>query len=198
MVDIIEITIDEFKNNIYYKYVKLFPENEQREWVKIEETYKKGIEKFYKIVLKNEIIGFFMLEKLNNNYPFYLDYFAIFKEFQNQGYVSNAIVKLINKIGCNNGLIGEIEKESMENPITIKRFKFYSKLGFKKIESEYLLYNVLYTPIIYINSDNIIKEKLDKIFFDYYLENCGENEIKEFKNHKVGSEKMDENKTNIN
>ena len=183
MVDIIEITINDFKKDAYGKYVKLFPENEQREWVKIEETYKKGIEKFYKIVYKNEIIGFFMLEKLNDNYPFYLDYFAIFKEFQNQGYGSKAIVKLIDKIGGNSGLIGEIEKESMENLITIKRFKFYSKLGFKKFESEYLLYNVLYTPIIYINSDNIIKEKLDKIFFDYYLENCGEKEVK--KNCKI-------------
>ena len=108
MLDIIEITIDEFKNNIYGKYVKLFPENEQREWVKIEETYKKGIEKFYKIVLKNEIIGFFMLEKLNDNYPFYLDYFAIFEEFQNKGYGSKSIEKLIDKIVCNNGLIAEI------------------------------------------------------------------------------------------
>ena len=183
MIDIIEITINEFKNNIYDKYVKLFPENEQREWSKIEESYKKGIEKFYKIVLKNEVIGFFMLENLNSNYPFYLDYFAIFKEFQNKGYGSKAIVKLIDKIVGNNGLIAEIEKENIENPITIKRLKFYSRLGFKKVESEYLLYNVLYTPIIYINSDKIIKEKIDKIFFDYYLVNCGEKEAE--KNCKI-------------
>lgn len=183
MIDIIEITINEFKNNIYDKYIQLFPENEQRQWVKIEKTYKKNIEKFYKIVLKNEIIGFFMLEKLNDNYPFYLDYFAIFKEFQNKGYGSKSITKLIDKIIGNKGLIGEIEKESTKNPFTIKRFNFYSKLGFKKIDSEYLLYNVHYTPIVYINSDNIIKEKMDKIFFDYYLENCGEKEIK--KNCKI-------------
>lgn len=178
MIDIVEITINEFKNNIYDKYVNLFPEDEQREWFKIENTYKKGIEKFYKIVLNNEIIGFFMLEKLNDNYPFYLDYFAIFREFQNKGYGSKAIEKLIDKIIGNNGLIGEIEKVCTNNPITIERFHFYSKLGFKKIDSEYLLYNVLYTPIIYINSENIIKEKFDKIFFDYYLINCGEKETK--------------------
>ena len=183
MVDIIEITIEEFKNNIYDKYVKLFPENEQREWFKIEESYRKGIEKFYKIVLKNEIIGFFMLEKLNDNYPFYLDYFAIFKEFQNQGYGSKAMEKLIDKIICNNELIGEIEKENEKDLISIKRFKFYSKLGFKKFGSEYLLYTVLYTPIIYTNSNNIIKEKIDKIFFDYYSANCGEDSIK--KNCKI-------------
>ena len=183
MIDIIEITINEFKNNIYDEYVKLFPKNEQREWFKIEKMYKKSIEKFYKIVLSNKTIGFFMLEKLNDNYPFYLDYFAIFKEFQNKGYGSKSIVKLIDKIVGSNGLIGEIEKESKKNPITIKRFKFYSKLGFKKIDSKYLLYNVLYTPIVYINPNNIIKEKIDKIFFDYYIENSGKNEIK--KNCKI-------------
>ena len=41
MIDIIEITIEEFKDNIYNKYIKLFPEEEQREWKKIEDTYKK-------------------------------------------------------------------------------------------------------------------------------------------------------------
>ena len=49
MIDVIEITIEEFKDNIYAEYIKLFPEEEQREWSKIEDTYKKGIEKCYKI-----------------------------------------------------------------------------------------------------------------------------------------------------
>ena len=97
-IDIIEINIDEFKDNIYNKYIKLFPEDEQRNWKKIEATYNKGIEKFYKIILDNKIIGFFMLEKLNN-YPFYLDYFAIFKEYQHLGYGTKAIKMLIDKIG---------------------------------------------------------------------------------------------------
>lgn len=86
MIDVIEITIKEFKDNIYNEYIKLFPAEEQREWKKIEDTYKNGIEKFYKITLKNQTIGFFMLERLNSDYPFYLDYFAIFDEFQSKGY----------------------------------------------------------------------------------------------------------------
>ena len=80
-------------------------------------------------------------------------------------------------------LICEIEKECLENPITIKRFDFYSKIGFKRTGSEYLLYNVLYTPLIYINSDNIIKEEADKMFFEYYRVNCGEKKVK--KNCKI-------------
>ncbi len=178
MVDVIEITISEFKENIYNKYIKIFPEDEQRNWEKIENTYSKGIEKFYKILLDDITIGFFMLEKLNDNYPFYLDYFAIFDEFQNKGHGTKAIQILMNKIIHNRGLIAEIEKENDNNPITIKRFEFYKKLGFIKIESEYLLYDVLYTPIINISKKNIDKEIINKIFFDYYKTNCGEYDIK--------------------
>ncbi len=177
MIDVIEITIDEFKEKIYDKYIKLFPKDEQRDWKKIKNTYEKGIEKFYKILLKDVTIGFFMLEKINDDYPFYLDYFAIFNKFQNKGYGTKAIEILMNKIVHNSGLIAEIEKENVDNPITIKRFEFYKRLGFKKIESEYLLYDVLYTPIINTNK-NIDKQKVDIIFFDYYKTNCGENAIK--------------------
>lgn len=176
MISVVEITLNEFKEDIYDKYVRLFPKDEQRDWEKIEKTYKNGIEKFYKILLKDITIGFFMLEKLSNNYPFYIDYFAIFNEFQNKGYGTKAIQILMNKIIHNSGLIAEIEKENISNPITIKRFEFYKRLGFNKIDSEYLLYDLLYTPIVNINK-NIDKENIDIIFFDYYKTNCGKNAI---------------------
>ena len=183
MLDIIEITIEEFKNSIYKKYLKLFPKEEQRDLKKIEETTNKGIEKLYKIIYENKTIGFFMLERINEDFPFYLDYFAIYKEYQNKGYGTQAVKKLLKKIITNKGLIAEIEKECEDNPITIKRFEFYKRLGFKKIESEYWIYNVYYNPIVYGESKNIDKEKYDKIFFNYYLINCGEKAIK--KNCKI-------------
>ena len=178
MIDVIEITLQEFEKDIYNEYIKLFPEDEQRDWNKIVNASNSGIEKFYKIIYENRTIGFFLLEKLNDEYPFYLDYFAIYKEYQNQGYGTKAIQILIDKIINNKGLIAEIEKEIEDNPITIKRFEFYKRLGFKKIGSEYLLYNVYYNPIVYCEIGNINKEKYDRIFFDYYITNCGENDIK--------------------
>lgn len=178
MIDVIEITIEEFKDNIYAEYIKLFPEEEQREWSKIEDTYKKGIEKFYKITLKDQTIGFFMLERLNSNYPFYLDYFAIFDEFQSKGYGTKAVQKLLAKIIIDNGLIAEIEKEDIKNSETIRRAEFYRRLGFEKVKSEYLLYNVVYEPIVYFDTNKYNKEKVDNIFFDYYKTNCGEEKIK--------------------
>lgn len=172
-----EIDIKEFEDKIYNEYVKLFPEEEQREWKKIKIAYEKGIEKFYKITENELIIGFFMLEKIGDNYPYYLDYFGIFKEFQNKGYGTKAIKNLLDEIIKSEDLYIEIEKEDEENYITIKRAEFYKKLNFKKVDSEYLLYKVLYTPYVYSNSNIINKDKVDKIMFEYYLMNCGEEEI---------------------
>ena len=73
--------------------------------------------------------------------------------------------------------IAEIEKENNDDQNTIRRFRFYSKLGFQKLDSEYLLYHVVYTPIFYPQSNSIVKEEMDQIFFDYYSENCGEDEV---------------------
>lgn len=178
MVDVIEITIEEFKKDIYSRYEKLFPPEEQREWKNVEDTYKKGVEKFYKITEKGQTVGFFMLVKLDDNHPFYLDYFAIFEEFQNSGYGTDAIKVLFEKIVNNDGLFGEIEKEVEDNPITTKRFEFYKRLGFEKVDSEYLLYKVLFIPIIKCNSKRYSKEEVDKIFFDYYRFGCGEEAVK--------------------
>ncbi len=59
MIDVIEINIEEFKNDIYNEYIKLFPKDEQRSWNKIVNTTNSGIEKFYKIIYENKTIGFF-------------------------------------------------------------------------------------------------------------------------------------------
>ncbi len=173
-----EIEIKEFENEIYNEYVKLFPEEEQRDWKKIRQAYENGIEEFYKITENQQTIGFFMLEKIKDDYPYYLDYFGIFKEHQNKGYGTKAIKMLLDEIIKNEDLYIEIEKEDEENFITIKRAEFYKKLNFKKVESEYLLYNVLYTPYVFTNSNDINKDNFDQIMFEYYLINCGEEEIK--------------------
>ena len=110
MLDIIKIDIKEFEETIYDKYIMLFPENEQRPWDKIKKTYNSGIEEFYKITNNNETIGFFMLERIDDNYPYYIDYFGIFTEYQNKGYGTETFKKLLEEIG-EKGLCFEIEKE---------------------------------------------------------------------------------------
>ena len=175
-MEIIEIDINEFEKDIYNEYIELFPEEEQREWDKIQKAYENKIEKFYKIVSNNMTVGFFMLEKIDDNSPYYLDYFGIFKKHQKKGIGTQSIQKLLEKVG-EEGLYIEIEKEDTKNDITLRRAEFYKKLGFKRIDSEYLLYNVLYTPYIYTKT-NVTKEEVDKVMFEYYIINCGKKEIK--------------------
>ena len=175
-MEIIEIDINEFEKDIYNEYIELFPEEEQREWDKIQKAYENKIEKFYKFVSNNMTVGFFMLEKIDDNSPYYLDYFGIFKKHQNKGIGTQSIQKLLEKVG-EEGLYIEIEKEDTKNDITLRRAEFYKKLGFKRIDSEYLLYNVLYTPYIYTKT-NVTKEEVDKVMFEYYIINCGKKEIK--------------------
>ena len=168
-----KITINEFLNNIYSKYESLFPEIERRNFDKIEKCYNDGVEKFYVFKVNDITVGFVLLEKLYNDYPYYIDYFGIFHEYQNQGYGTMAIKILINM--ANNGLCFEIEKENEgteeENIIRHKRALFYKNLGFKEINSTYLLFDVLFTPYVYDTSNKLNKEKVDKILLDYYLYN---------------------------
>lgn len=175
MIEVSEITIQEFEEKIYNTYITLFPKEEQREWKKVTNSYNEGIEKFYKISLNNNIIGFFMLEKLED-LPYYLDYFAIYKEYQNKGYGTKSLEKLLKDIIKEAGLIAEIEKINDEDITTKRRFKFYENLGFTKVDRDYLLYDVLYNPIIYYKENN--KDKIDDIFFKYYEFNVGIENIK--------------------
>ena len=176
MIDIIEIPIKEFEDKIYDEYIKLFPDEEQRDWDKIELAYSKGIEKFYKIDIDGKIIGFILLERIDENYPYYLDYFAIYSDYQNKGYGSMAIKKLLENAILDKGLIGEVEKVKEDELNTKKRFEFYKRLGFEKINSEYLLYGVLYNPIAH-SLDKTNKDEIDQIFMDYYKTNVGEEEF---------------------
>lgn len=177
MLEITEIDIKEAEEKIYNEYVNLFPEEERREWIKIKNTYEKGIEKFYKIIVDNKIIGFFLLEKIKENYPYYLDYFAIFENYQNKGYGRQVIKILLETIVKDNGLCIDIEKEIEENPITIRRANFYKNVGFEKVNSEYLIYNVKYEIYIYTTGIKPKKEEIDRIMFDYYITNSGEKAI---------------------
>ncbi len=173
------ISIEKFEKCIYNKYTKLFPEDEQREWVKIRRSYKLGIEKFYEIAVDKETVGFFMLEKLNEEMPYYIDYFAIFKEYQNKGYGKQAIKILMDTIIIDSELCLEIESfhNEIDNTNRKRRANFYEDLGFQRIASEYLLYDVLYIPYFYSKNAIPSKDEVDRIMFQYYKFNCGAEDI---------------------
>ena len=105
-----KITFQEFKKDVFKKLKKMFPKNEQRDLDNFKMTYESGSEDTYVIKLEDgTIIGFFMLEKLPDC-PYYLDYFTIYKKYQNKGYGSAVMKAILEKICANEGLCAEIEK----------------------------------------------------------------------------------------
>lgn len=177
MLDVRKITIEEFENNCYEEYTNLFAKNERRNWEKIKKAYYNNFEIIYGIYDDNNLIGFFMLEKLDN-YPYYLDYFGIFKKYQSMGYGSKAIKILLDKIVKDDGLIGEIDEVKEEDPVTIKRWKFYEKLGFKKYDDVLFALRVVFNLIIYPENYKASGEEIAKILMKYYVANIGEEDTK--------------------
>ena len=173
-----EITIEYFEEHIYDKYINLFSKDEQRDWNTIKCAYQDKIEKFYAIYVDNIEVGFFMLEKLND-YPYYLDYFSIYNEYQGKKYGSEAIQKLLSDIVKEDGLIGEIEDVTFQDLTTIRRWKFYEKIGFKKnSDVNFFFCNNIFNLIIYPRDYNIEEGRIAEILLDYYKYNIGEEETK--------------------
>lgn len=177
MIEVKEISIEEFEDKIKDKYEDLFVEEEKRDWDTIKDAYNNDFEKFYAIYSDNTMIGFFMLEKIDN-YPYYLDYIGIFKEYQSKGYGSESMRKLLTDIVKEDGLIGEVEKVTDEDPVTVKRWRFYERSGFKKLEDACFLFRIIYNIIIYPTDFNITGRKAGEILLDYYKMNIGEEETK--------------------
>ncbi len=175
MINLKKITIEEFEKQIYDKYITLFTEEEQRDWNTIKVAYKNGIEDFYAIYDDELLVGFFALERIKN-YPYYLDYFAIFKEYQSKGYGSKSIEVLIRDVVKNDGIIGEIEKVTEDDPITIRRWRFYEKLGFKKFDDIDFVYTVVFNIIVYPGNINYSSRVIANILVEYYKTNIGEKE----------------------
>jgi ribosomal protein S18 acetylase RimI-like enzyme len=125
---------------------------EQRSSECVRRTYADNIEKFYAIINNMKIIGFIMLEKLQNN-PFYMDYFAIKKEYQNQGLGTNALKILLNDVIKEKGLCIEIEN-NINNVYEIAKKTINEKTEIiPELTDEW--YNRLFFPIG-IDPDNNI------------------------------------------
>lgn len=173
-----EVTADEFEQNLLDIYYQEFPEDERRPWFRIRESWDYGVERFYELKAADDIIGFVMLEKLPD-YPYYMDYFAIRKTYQNMGYGGQALKILMETVARDDGIICEIEKADPDNEKTIRRQQFYRRLGFRILDAEYELFEVIYSPALWGVDENLPREAIDLIFTDYLLANNGEERFRE-------------------
>lgn len=176
-MELININFKEFREDVYQKYIEIFPEEERKTLETIERNYNKNITRFIKIAEENKLIGFFIMNSIENNRYMQLDYFAILPEYQNKGYGTKAIKELKKVVLNYDTIFVEIEKlgcgaNKVENKIREKRAKFYDRLEFNKLNVDLKWFNSLFLSIYYLKlNENLTydeEEILNNIFEIYY------------------------------
>lgn len=131
---------------------------------------RNGYTKIVKILYKNEMVGFMVLNGVKENGYVVLDYFAILPQYRNRKLGTKALQILLEQEKENRGLFIEIDKcglgkDAEENLLREKRKKFYEKLGFKALNFDLFLFDVIYAPYLFSNKkdgeDIIIDEVLN-------------------------------------
>lgn len=164
------IDIDKFKNEVYSYYLEIFPQDERKSLELLKLSYEKCYTKIIEILYKDEIIGFIILNKIKDKGYAVLDYFAILPQYRNNKFGTKALQILLEQEKDNKGVFIEIEKvglgkDTEENLLREKRKNFYEKVGFKKLNFDLFLFDVIYTPYLFSNTndneDIIINEILN-------------------------------------
>ena len=165
-----DIGIDEFKKDVYSYYLEIFPEDERKPLELLQSSYEKHYTRIIEILYKNEIIGFMILNKVKDKGYAVLDYLAILPQYRNNKFGTKALQILLEQERENSGIFIEIEKVGLgkdieENLLREKRKNFYEKVGFKKLNFDLFLFDVIYTPYLFSNikddEDTIIDEILN-------------------------------------
>lgn len=175
-------TIEEFKKEIYSYYLEIFPEEERKSFREIKRAYKNGYMRLIKIINQHQLVGFMILDQIKENGYIDLDYLAILPQYRSMQYGTKALKLLFQEQKQSKGIFIEIEKvglgkDEKENLARKKRKCFYENVGFKELNFDLFLYDVIYTPLLFSNSqDN--EETIMKEIFDIYNAIMGEKSIK--------------------
>ncbi len=167
-----DINIDKFKKELYSYYLDIFPEDERKPIELLHSSYEKHYTRIIEILYKNEIIGFMIVNKVKDKGYVILDYLAILPQYRNNKFGTKALQILLEQERDNRGIFIEIEKVGLgknakENLIREKRKNFYEKVGFKKLNFDLFLADVIYTPYLFSNikdDENMIIREILNIY----------------------------------
>lgn len=155
--------------NIEYIYNNMliqFPKNE----LKTFEQYK-NLTSFNEYVVYDAIEnekqkGYIIIVENKKLKCVWIDYLAVFQEYQSQGY-GHKILKRLKDLYFNyNGCFLEVEKPNKNNINTIRRVKFYEMQGAEKLPIDYYFpdYNEALSMDLYYFNYNNKTLKSDYIF----------------------------------
>lgn len=176
-----KIDINKFENQVYSYYTEIFPDEERKPLRTIRTSYEKGYTQIIEIVNNDTSVGFMLINRIEQNGFAILDYFAIFPQYRNKGYGRKAIQLLLEQNKNNSGIFIEVDKiglgkDEEENKIRERRKNFYENLGFKKLNYDLFLFNVIYMPYLYSNIETDEILVVEKIL-DIYNTTVGEDRI---------------------
>lgn len=178
-----DIGIDEFKKDVYSYYLEIFPEDERKPLELLQSSYEKHYTRIIEILYKNEIIGFMILNKVKDKGYAVLDYLAILPQYRNNKFGTKVLQILLEQERENSGIFIEIEKVGLgknieENLLREKRKNFYEKVGFKKLNFDLFLFDVIYTPYLFSNIKDDESMIIDEIL-NIYESISGKERIKQ-------------------
>ena len=166
------IDIEEFKEKIYSYYLEIFPEDERKPLELIKSSYEKHYTKIIEILYKSEIVGFMLLNRIKDKGYSVLDYLAVLPQYRDSKFGTKALQVLLEQEKESSGVFIEIEKLGLgnskeENLLREKRKNFYEKIGFKKLNFDLILFNVIYTPYLFSNKEDNEDVIIEEIFNIY-------------------------------
>lgn len=166
------IGINQFEKDVYPYYLKIFPEVERKPLELIRSSCEKKYTRIIEILYKNELVGFMILNRVKDKGYEVLDYLAILPQYRNNKFGTEALKILLEQEKENSGIFIEIEKVGLgktkeENVEREKRKNFYEKIGFKKLNFDLWLFDVIYTPYLFSkieNDENVIIDEILNIY----------------------------------
>lgn len=167
-----DIGIDKFEKDVYSYYLEIFPEDERKPLKLIQSSYDKQYTNIIEILYKNKMVGFMLLNRVKDKGYAVLDYLAILPQYRNNKFGTRALQILLEQERETKGIFIEIEKvglgkDTEENLLREKRRNFYEKVGFKKLNFDLLLFDVIYTPYLFSNTNGDENMIIDDIFNIY-------------------------------
>ncbi len=109
-IELKDISIDEFKKDVYSYYLEIFPEDERKSVELLQASYEKKYTIFIEVLYKNKIAGFMILNRVKAKGYAVLDYLAILPKYRNNKIGTKALQILLEQEKDSSGIFIEIEK----------------------------------------------------------------------------------------
>lgn len=123
---------------VYKDLTTQFPSEELHSYEKFSKLLKSEHYKFYLLISEQSIpVGYILFLEHKKNQHIWIDYLAIFKKFHSHGFGSQIFELLKTAMPDLRGCLLEVEKEDLSKENTLKRVKFYKRLGAKKLAIDY-------------------------------------------------------------